>query len=198
MYSQRQPGGSAPPGTQSSMNQDGSVRRNHVPQTPSGFRGIGWRQFHQSGQSGSPPLLSQGIIGQGNPHAPQTQTTPSQRGFGMHSGPDAGLDDSFASTQQRDRGRPSVSMNLALLDINLPCINQRSSPLIIPSPISMTQWILPILTTHLKNPPIAIQEGVSQIKVWVLLLTVAVRAPITMHPCHTVVEQWVEDAVKHR
>jgi len=201
MYSQRQPSGGAPPGTQSSMNQDSGARRplsTHIPQTPSGLRGAGpQRQFHRSGQSGSPPLPSQGIIGQGNPHTPQ----PSQRGFGMRSGPDAsGLDDSFGpTTQQRHRGA-SVSMNLASLDTNLPCVNQRSSPLTIPSLISMTQWILLIFPTiHSKDPPIAFQEGISRVKVWVLLLTIAVRAPATMHPCHcTVVDRLVEDAAKHR
>ena len=167
MYSQRQPSSGAPPGTQSSMNQDSGARRPlpaYVPQTPSGFRGAGpQRQFHRSGQSGSPPLLSQGIIGQGNPHAPQ----PSQHGFGMRGGPDAsGLDDTFGPTaQQRDRSA-SVSMNLASLDTDLPRVNQRSSPLTIPSLSSMTQWILPIFPTiHSKDPPIAIQEGISRAKV---------------------------------
>ena len=115
MYSQRQPSGSAPSArTQSSMNQDSGARRplsSNIPQTPSGLRGAGpQRQFHRSSQSGSPPLPSQGIIRQGNPHTPQL----SQRGFGMRGGPDAsGLDNSFGPTmQQRDRSA-SVSMNLA-------------------------------------------------------------------------------------
>ena len=167
MYSQRQLSGGAPPGTQFLMNQDSSAHRPlpaYVPQTPSGFHGAEpQRQFHRSGQSGSPPLLSQGIIGQGNPHAPQ----PSQHGFWMCGGPDAsGLDDTFGPTaQQRDRST-SVSMDLASLDTDLPRVNQRSSPLTIPSLSSMTQWILPIFPTiHSKDPPIVIQKGISRAKV---------------------------------
>ena len=152
------PSGSAPPGTQSSMNQDSGACRpllTHILQTPSGLHGAGpQQQFHRSGQSGLPPLLSQGIIGQGNPHTPQ----PSQSGFGMRSGPD----DSFGPTTQQRHHGASVSMNLASLDTNLPCVNQRSSPLTIPSLISMTQWILLIFPTiHSKDPPIAFQEGIS-------------------------------------
>ncbi|KAL4073869.1 hypothetical protein J3A83DRAFT_2636632 [Scleroderma citrinum] len=123
MYPQRQPSGGALPGTQSSMNQDGSVRRphpTHIPQTPSGLRGVGpQRQFHRGGQSGSPSLLSQGNIGQGNPHAPQTQITPSQRGFGMRGGSDAGPDDSFGpTTQQRDRGASIFSPDYSFPDFD--------------------------------------------------------------------------------
>ena len=131
------------------MNQDSGARRPlpaYVPQTPSGFRGAGpQRQFHRSGQSGSPPLLSQGIIGQGNPHAPQ----PSQHGFGMHGGPDAsGLDDTFGPTAQQRDHSASVSMNLASLDTDLPRVNQRSSPL------SFPEFDDPVDPTDIPNNPL--------------------------------------------
>ncbi|KAL4071481.1 hypothetical protein V8B97DRAFT_2104073 [Scleroderma yunnanense] len=179
MYLQRQPSGGALSGTQSSMNQDGSVHRphpTHIPQTPSGLRGVGpQRQFHWGGQSGSPSLLSQGNIGQGNPHAPQTQITPSQRGFGMRGGSDAGPDNSFRpTTQQRDRG---------------------ASPKIFSPDYSFPDFDDLVDSTNPDDP----LEGSSYRYSGGNQSSQVVRAPVTMHPCHcTVVDRLVEDAVKHR